>query len=343
MKKVMLIGPDFYGYNLSYQKALMRNGYDVSVCYTNMDVSNVLDRVLCIINKKYVEKCIAKSKKDYDNVINKQYNSCKPCYVLLLKGNMLYPETVEKMRKHSIVSLVTTDSLDNTQGGLEIAKVADFCYVFEGTDVERYKAEVPNIQFMPIGYDDEIYHPITCKKDIDISFVGAGDEKRMFILKSLIRDFPNLNMQFYGMGVSHVFFWKYIAFRLSKESKYIIPHGLTPAEINVLYSRSKICLNIHKDQSVEGWNPRTNEILGAGGFELVSENIAIKSEFKGCLALYNNYDDLKNKIIYYLNNEEERNKMARQGYNLVREKYTFKNRVRRIVNDWENVDKNQLF
>jgi glycosyltransferase involved in cell wall biosynthesis len=341
MKKVLLIGPDFHGYNISYKNILEKNGFSVKEIPSNMDVcdSNIIVRGFCRINKKYEIKYLDKLKHGFDKMISNQYLIYHPDYVLILKGNMLYPETIQKMRKHSIVSLVTTDSLDNTEGGLDIARVVDFCYVFEGTDVKKYQAVVPNIQFMPIGYDDEVYHPVSCKKDIDISFVGAGDKKRLFILKSLIRDFPDRNMKFYGMGVSHVFFWKYIAFRLSKESRYIIPHGLTPEEINILYSRSKICLNINKDQSIEGWNPRTNEILGAGGFELVSENIAIKSEFKGCLAMYNNYDDLKEKIIYYLSNEEERNNMAKQGYNLVREKHTFKKRVQRIINDWENAYK----
>lgn len=338
MKKVLLVGPDFYGYIITYCNCLRQNGFCVKVIESNMDVysRSLFIRGYCRLNKNNVSKYLTRVKIKMDKIINKEYDLFKPDYVLMLNGDMLYPETAKKMRKHSLVSLVTTDAFENTNGGLETAKEVNFCYAFEGTDVKKYQAEVPSMQFMPIGYDDEIYHPIECKKDIDISFVGNGDKKRLFILKSLIRDFPELNMKFYGIGVSHVFFWKYIAFKLSKDSKYIIPHGLKPQEINLLYARSKICLNINKDQSIEGWNPRTNEILGTNSFQLAMFNPGTRNEFSNCLDTYDSYDELKRKIVYYLAHPDLRESMAHMGYELVSSKHTFRTRVERIITDWEN-------
>lgn len=51
---------------------------------------------------------------------------------------------------------------------------------------------------------------------------------------------------------------------------------------------------------------------------------------------YNNLEDLKNKIIYYLNNEVERIKIAKEGLEYVKKYHTPKSRILEILNIIEN-------
>ena len=71
-----------------------------------------------------------------------------------------------------------------------------------------------------------------------------------------------------------------------------------------------------------GLNPRTFEILATDSFELVEAdrnfmNLIVPDRDVG---VFNNADDLINKIDYYLSHEDERNLIARNGYEQVRNK-----------------------
>src|ERR1019366_6954191 len=118
---------------------------------------------------------------------------------------------------------------------------------------------------------------------------------RRVILEHLVDDFPGLILRFYGRNVRYreprtwARHLRYIAMGLGD---IFVNQSLNPVDINRMYSRSKICLNIHHAQSEAGCNPRVFEIMGAGAFQLVDDVPYIKRDLGNALVTYEDYGAL---------------------------------------------------
>ena len=90
----------------------------------------------------------------------------------------------------------------------------------------------------------------------------------------------------------------YVRYIFNGYRECCINRSVAPREVNAYYNRSKICLNIHHEQSQEGCNPRFFEIMGTGGFQLVDDNSYVRDKIGSTLIRYSDYEDLKSKITY---------------------------------------------
>jgi spore maturation protein CgeB len=103
----------------------------------------------------------------------------------------------------------------------------------------------------------------------------------------------------------------------------------------VLYSSSKICVNAHLDEHLQygSYNFRIFNALACGGFVISDRSEHLEKEFKDCIVFTDGYEDLKNKVDYYLDNQQETVKFRENGFSLVKEKHTFKHRMNSLL-DW---------
>jgi len=84
---------------------------------------------------------------------------------------------------------------------------------------------------------------------------------------------------------------------------------------------------------------RDFRVTGAGGFLLTEHVKDIEEIFeidKECVT-YKDPQECYDKIIYYLNNEEERKKIAYNGYLRTQKDHTFKNRIEQVIDDVNNL------
>jgi spore maturation protein CgeB len=85
------------------------------------------------------------------------------------------------------------------------------------------------------------------------------------------------------------------------------------------------------------WSDRVYETLGRGGFIIHPYISGMEKEFTDKEHLvfyeYKNFKQLKELIDYYLEHDEEREKIRVSGHNLVKEKYTYKNRWEQILKE----------
>jgi len=155
-----------------------------------------------------------------------------------------------------------------------------------------------NSHKVPDGYDSLIEIPRKLKKDIDVSFIGSLHSDR----KEKI-DRINHPVQVFSSAF-----------------------GEMHSEI---VTRSKICLNFC---TTEGASDRTYKTLAAEGFYLTDDWQGRKDMFedKHDLVLYDSIDDLNLKIDYYLKNDDQRQKIAKNGSNTV-EAYSRKAWAIRII------------
>ena len=83
--------------------------------------------------------------------------------------------------------------------------------------------------------------------------------------------------------------------------------------------------------------------MGSGCFALSHHYDGIEKDFEveKHLVTFHDFDGLRNKIDYYLQNEDERNKIAMAGCKHVHQKFTTKNMVNDILRIFTKYKKNE--
>lgn len=178
-------------------------------------------------------------------------------------------------------------------------------------------------RYIPAGvYDKECYYRATSKR-FDVVFVGSKRYHPEWPYRPKLIEWLSNTYQ--------------------KRFRHYGGDGLGPvrgAPLNALYSRTKVvvgdtlCPNFNYPSY---WSDRVYETLGRGGFLIHPYIKGMEKEFKDKEHLvfyeYNNFEQLKELIDYYLENEEEREKIRLAGHNLVKNNYTYRHRWQKILGE----------
>jgi len=105
-------------------------------------------------------------------------------------------------------------------------------------------------------------------------------------------------------------------------------------EMPGVFRTSKINLNISLRSIESGIPLRALDVMGAGGFLLSNYQSELAEYFVDGedLVLFSDEEDMLNKIDYYLQHDNEREKIAINGYNKVKELFDYKTQVEKILN-----------
>ena len=306
MKKILIVGPDFFGYNDSVKRGFEKLGYETKV-YSYFDGYHGLkNKILCSLLGKIGVNYF---KRKYDDRINYkiliEVEQYLPNYVLFIKPEKISNKTLEEIKVPKILWMM--DSLFRYDKIIDNIKYYDLKYMFEENDVIRLVEMGVKSTFLPLAYDDEVYHPINeIEKDIDILFIGSLYPKRIELLENIINQFPSLNIEIYGKYTNIKQPNTYLKYFFSKYKKYFKNRNVIPREVNQLYARSKICLNMHHSQSNKGCNPRFFEIAANGAFQLVDNNQFIVEKYGEYVEYFSSIEELNQLIRKYIKEEELR-------------------------------------
>lgn len=105
------------------------------------------------------------------------------------------------------------------------------------------------------------------------------------------------------------------------------------SEMPKVFHESKINLNFTIPNIKSGIPLRIWDVLGAGGFLLTNYQAEIPLYFKEGedLVCFDGIEDLKEKVGYYLKHEEERKRIAENGYRKVKTYHNYRNRIQTML------------
>jgi hypothetical protein len=178
-----------------------------------------------------------------------------------------------------------------------------FCAQYSGyIRLKRVCGE--RVSWLPHACDDELHGEKGVRRELDIAFVGNdGGIPRKFLLQEIRERFPN----------------SYIG-----EASY--------REIGDIYSRAKIGFNYSIANDI---NMRVFEVMCGGALLLTNyiDDNGFSELFSNRenLAAYKSPGDFFSLIDYYLKNNEERERIAREGKRLVAGVHTYANRAEYIL------------
>lgn len=171
--------------------------------------------------------------------------------------------------------------------------------------------------FLPHAVESQAYHKFEIIKKYDVIFIGH------------LQDVKNYN------GFSRVDFLD----RMFKEFPNFYYGSRSPfkPEINMFedaakkFSQSKIVLNISIKDDI---NMRVFESMATGSMLLTNWIPTLEELFKDGVHLvtYKTLDEAVEKAKYYLEHEEEREKIAKNGMKEVLEKHKYEDRIKKIFN-----------
>lgn len=187
---------------------------------------------------------------------------------------------------------------------LSLAKKSDIVFTAQKITVEQFAKDGVNATWLPCAVEPQAYPKYNlASKHYDVCFIGnINSQHRIDALDKLFKTFPNF---FYGK-------------RLFEEAAH-------------KYADSKICFNIALNNDI---NMRNFEVLGAGGFLLTNRLESLQELMQDGVhcVMYDSLEDAMMKAEYYINHDEEREKIARAGYEHVLANHTMDKRVDVILN-----------
>lgn len=216
----------------------------------------------------------------------------KPDLVLFSKCNQMHHRVVDACNAFSKTCMWYMDGMNNFDVEL-IEKIKRCTHAISGVEgvtthmlkhnpktifINQCPDEKMNFMLDEINYKD------------DISFIGSvqavhGDRGRY--IQTLTKEYP---------GFKHY-------------------NGVYGLKHNEIVNQSKINLNM-TPFNVGGISVRVYKILASGGFLMSTpwENMENSFKIGEEIIIFNSEEELKEKIDYYLNNEDERNRIRLNGY-----------------------------
>lgn len=276
-------------------------------------------------------------------VINK-VKEFSPDFILFLKPILIYPKTVTELKKYTKVFSWYPDYIKFTKTSsvdfLNSIPLYNCHFSFNFANAgELEKRGAKKSFFLPCAADPDIHAPVSIsekekeKFGADVVFVGTyANEKRSEYLERLCND--GYNIKIYGDG------WK----KHPKNSclwkrKCIQSKALYCEDMSKVLNASKITLAFVREHNDETLACRTYEIPATGGFMLHQRTAktaeALEEDKEG--VFFSSYEEMKEKIDFYLKNEDKRKEIIKNGRERIMHEDLFIHRIRYIVEVFEKL------
>lgn len=339
MAKILCIGEEWTGSNASgLFNALSRAGHVITIInelrYISLSASSKLVKGLNrLIRKQQVF--------DFNRHCHTSVRSFRPDLILVYKGAFMMPETIHQWKKEGIPVVIFFPDVSFLAHGNYIPKCIpyyDFIFTtksFGSKDLASlFKYPKENVHFMLHGYDPLVHkkYTITTGDTMinDASFIGNYSHHKADYLAYLKNNIENFDLKIWGST------WHQNSYAvLSGSIQHVTVIGnayayaINASKINIALLSEVVAGASSGDQITS----RTFHIPGSGGFMIhqrTDELLTYFSEDRDVVC-FSSKEELRDKITYYLNHENERNNIAQEGYKNVQKNHSLDVRANEVI------------
>ncbi|WP_042357260.1 CgeB family protein [Bacillus rubiinfantis] len=268
--------------------------------------------------------------------------SFKPEAALTLVGFLLPLEIVQWLKKQNIKTAVwfTEDPyyMDRT---IPLATHYDYIFSIDTAACDYYQKEKghQHVVPLPLATAPEVFLPKETgpKFKSDLCMVGFPYPDRVKMIHYLLQ---NTSCKIAVVGK-----WMGALYKFRQHPNIRIHEGwFQPAMIAQYYNGAKIVLNNHRPFNLQqnrnslkiigkSINNRTFDVAACGAFQLIEWKEDLPNHFiEGEeIVSFLNYQDLQEKISYFLKNEAERKQIAHKARERVLNDHTFEKRINQLI------------
>lgn len=250
----------------------------------------------------------------------------KPDVVLMLLGNYVPPMTVHKIRGVTSAAIVCWCQDHMGTMGRQYIIGSKFDYVFSKdrvmVDVFRCFTRLKQVHYLPEACNPRVHRPVEigdadrARFGCDVTTAATLYYFRSEIFESLF----DLDMRIWGPVPR---FYDGPLRRLSAGS------SVYARDKAACFGASKVVLNSLFPMEFGGINARAFEVAGCGGFQIITHTEAIAGHFEPGkeLETFSNLHELREKVLYYLKHDLERNMIAEAGCKRAHAEHTYEIRL----------------
>lgn len=193
--------------------------------------------------------------------------------------------------------------------------------------VNKFRENGIKSELMRLAFDADIIQHLDNKKSIEVSFIGGLSKKthsrRVSGLEYVLKS--GINIKVFGYGLR-----RYLLPFLNSPLLKVFCGERWGIEMYRTLNNSKISLNFHIDIAQGfGGNMRLYEATGCGSMLMTENTPDMNQLFEAGreIVVYDNFDDLVDKIRYYLVHEKELESIAKAGQKACIERHGYDKRI----------------
>ncbi len=275
----------------------------------------------------------------YNREVYRSAVSFRPDLIIVMKGLRISPATLrqikEKVKSTKIFNINYDDFFSEYKSNVsdylyESIPIYDCLFTTRQINIrELLHFGAKRVEYLPFCYDPNHLYPVVVtpseyeKYKSDVVFIGTFEEDRAGKLESL----ANFDLAIWGNR------WNRVK-RNSKIRKHLRHKDVYELEFSKVLNSSKIALNFFRKGNRDVLNSRTFELPACGSFviaERTEEQARFFEEGKE-IVCFDNEEELKDKVAYYLQHDKERQRIASAALErLQKEDYSVRARTRAVL------------
>jgi len=297
----------------------------IGICANNTSISKAFKSILKEKNYKEIYCFIP----NVNEISINTYNEFKPdlIFLQLQDHKIINNQTLDYFKSNGskVINWTGDKRTSIPRWMIDAAPFVDITSFSNMEDVRNFNGIGYNSKYLEIGYDETIYTNKGTKYPCqEIIFMGNNYGNNYFPMSKFRYDIA-----------------EYLKF-IYQNKFGLYGHGWINANGDINYSQSieaqyyrgcNIAINCSHFNVARYNSDRLLRILGSGTFCLSYKHPEMEQDYENYkhLVYFESLEDLKNKIDYYLENEEERKEIAKNGRKLVLNRNTFKHMVKNIL------------
>lgn len=334
MKKLLLITSTYVAFDKPFRKAFESLDWSIqAVDYWGNKIlqpGNILHRAVNKLPNTLKLKIVDLAQWHIDYKIIAKAKSFKPDLIFMIKAKKIHTSTLLELSKIAPTANYYPETFNHWNSIRRIAHNTNYFFNCEPEIVRKLnEMRYGNAYYLPFSADIDPNATFSRNpKKYDISFVGSFNPVLYAHRETILKQVKDAGLNVWGNKA-----W------LDTSLKDCYRGRPRDEEMFKIYNESKIVVNI-------------DLLKGIGGIEGIGVNLR-PFEVTSCGAMLLNHDDrrdifnlfedgkefisfkgsedIKQKVEYYLNHEEERLKIAEAGFNRVKNDHTHVKRIGEII------------
>jgi hypothetical protein len=285
--------------------------------------------------------------REFNRILVDQVKISKPDLFLVFKGPFVTGDAVRAIKESGTVCYCYYPDVSTTNHGpyLPVA-LPKYDWIFTtksfGARDPQKLYGIDRVTYLPHAFDPMVHNPQEfSSKDIaeygcEVSFIGAWSRKKQNILEGLVMRRPGLRLKIWGNGwenLPHASLLKpFVAFRAVTGIAYATAISCSEINLGLLYEGPPGALSGDKITS------RSFHIPACGGLllhERTEDFLQIFAEGVNCVC-FDGSDELASQVETLLSDQSARQRIAAEGYKLVRGGHSWDHRIRTILEHYFN-------
>lgn len=325
--RILYVGPDYVGSNgTSWRDAFTNLGHQVRT----VDDESFVPPGASLPAKAWrkLRGCPARDRiSALNTAIVRELSAFEPELTFYIKARYVLPETLRQSARWGPNMAYMNDDMFNpvNQTFTFFQNIREFDCIFTTKSFnvrEFHAAGAPLALYVPNAYDPAIHYPATCDDtegvEGDVGFLGTFRPERADFLSRLAGRGREFRLNVWGHGWRKMnradywlrrWCWRHLA-------RSIRGGELRGVEMAKAIQSNRICLGLLHHGNRDLHTSRSFEIPACGGFMLAERTEEHRMYFQEDeeAVYFESFDEMMNKIRFYLAHESIRQRIAQAGY-----------------------------